>query len=138
MLIFLRDYGYEPHNLMSNDWRALQSIIRIFQNTNEALKVIKLLGKPAFGKPAGDWYTWMWARERRAIIYAWLTSVYLLQIYSSIVRSAGFRRRSEHDHPARRDVSTRMFKQPPAILLPFAYTRVTLRMYTRASQRSSC
>jgi len=54
MLISLRDYDYELYNLTSNDWRALQSIGRIFQNTNGALKVIKLLGKPAFGKPGGD------------------------------------------------------------------------------------
>lgn len=122
MPIFLRGYGYEPHNFMSDDWRALQSIIRIFQNTNGALKVIKLLGKLAFGKPAGDWYTWVCARERRAIIYAWLTSVYLLQICPSIVRSAGFRQRSEHGHPARRDVSARMFKQTAGS--PTSLTRI--------------
>lgn len=113
----------------------MQSIARIFQNTNGTLKVIKLLGKPAFGKPVGDWYTWVCARvarEQRVIIYAWLTSVYLLQIYSSIVRSPGFRQRSGHDHPARKDVSARTFKQSwfssfsPTCGL--AYIRVILRL----------
>lgn len=110
ILISLRNYGYDLYNLTSNDWRALQSIARIFRNTNGALKVIKLLGKLAFGKPASDWYTWVCARVARVIIYAWLTSVYLLQIYSSIVRSAGFRQRSRHGHTAQGDVS-RTFKQ---------------------------
>lgn len=125
---------------MSSDWRALQSIIRIFQNTNGALKVIKLLGMPAFGKPAGDWYTWVCARERRVIIYAWLTSVYLLQIYFSIVRSAGFRQRSRQPFGAKRRYQRERLNKTLAFFLSIdTWTRVwvILRLYTCVLQRSS-
>lgn len=75
-----------------------ESIGRIFRNTNGALKVIKLLGKLAFGKlDVID--TRGCARVlRHAIIYAWLTFVYLIQIYSSIVWSTGFHQWSRYDY----------------------------------------